>query len=254
MSDDPTPTGAPRDESATPEGGGAAAIPPAPPGATTTPREDLLRGIWRENPVLIQLLGLCPALAVTNTVANSIAMSLATFFVMMGSSILVSSLKRVIPHQVRISAYILIIATFVTIADLVLAAVVPEIHKALGAFIALIVVNCMILGRQEAFASKRSVGRAILDAAGTGVGFTIALVLMGAFREVLGSGTFLGYPLFGPDYEPWLVMILPPGGFFTLGFLLLGLAWWKERGETKPAVRRWPHGVSTGVEREGRAA
>lgn len=242
MSDEPT------------RGGESAAGAPPPVGPTTTPREDLLRGVWRENPVLIQLLGLCPALAVTNTVANSIAMGLATFFVLMGSSILVSSLKRLIPHQVRISAYILIIATFVTIADLVLAAVVPEIHKALGAFIALIVVNCMILGRQEAFASKRPVGRAILDAAGTGGGFMIALLMMGGFREVLGNGSFLGYPLFGPGYEPWLVMVLPPGGFFTLGFLLLGLAWWKERGETKPAVRRWPHGVATGAGREGRAA
>ncbi len=239
-------------DDSTPTNGRAGA--PAPAGPATTPREDLLRGVWRENPVLIQLLGLCPALAVTNTVANSIAMGLATFFVLMGSSILVSSLKRVIPHEVRISAYILIIATFVTIADLVLAAVVPEIHKALGAFIALIVVNCMILGRQEAFASRRPVGRAILDAAGTGGGFMIALLLMGGFREVLGNGSFLGYPLFGPSYEPWLVMVLPPGGFFTLGFLLLALAWWKERGEKKPAVRRWPHGVATGVGRGGRAA
>lgn len=255
MTDEPTPTGDARNADGDPAGGNGGSVSAAPPGTTTTPSEDLLRGIWRENPVLIQLLGLCPALAVTNTVANSIAMGLATFFVLMGSSVLVSSLKRWIPHQVRISAYILIIATFVTIADLVLAAVVPAIHEALGAFIALIVVNCMILGRQEAFASKRPVGRAILDAAGTGTGFMIALLLMGGFREVLGSGTFLGYPLFGPDYEPWLVMILPPGGFFTLGFLLLALAWWKERGETRPAVRRWPHGVSAGVGHgEGRAA
>ena len=210
----------------------------------TTPQQDLIRGIWRENPVLIQLLGLCPALAVTNTVANSIAMSAATFFVLMGSSILVSTFKDWIPTEVRISAYILIIATFVTVADLVLAAVVPEIHKALGAFIALIVVNCMILGRQEAFASKRPVGRAILDAAGVGAGFTIALVMMGGFRELLGNGSLLGYSIFGPGFEPWIIMILPPGGFFALGFILLGLAWWKSRGEEQPRVRRWPHGVA----------
>ncbi|HUG39657.1 MAG TPA: electron transport complex subunit E [Longimicrobiales bacterium] len=221
----------------------------------TTPTQDLLRGIWKENPVLIQLLGLCPALAVTNTVANSIAMAGATFFVLMGSSILVSLLKDLIPSEVRISAYILIIATFVTVVDLVLNAVVPLIHKALGAFIALIVVNCMILGRQEAFASKRPVGRAALDAAGTGAGFAIALLMMGTFREVLGNGSILGYSLFGSGFEPWVVMILPPGGFFTLGFILLALAWReerKERGGEKPQVREWPHGVGSVTRRRER--
>jgi electron transport complex protein RnfE len=195
----------------------------------TTQQEDLLRGIWRENPVLIQMLGLCPALAVTNNVENSLAMGLATLFVLCGSSLLVSLCKRLIPGEIRISVYILIIATFVTVADLSLQALVPDIHKALGAFIALIVVNCMILGRQEAFASKRPVGRALLDALGTGAGFSVALIMLGAVREVLGSGSFLGVSLFGPSYEPWIVMILPPGGFLTLGALLLGLAWWRER-------------------------
>jgi len=209
----------------------------------TTPSQDFLRGVWRENPVLVQLLGLCPALAVTNTVANSLAMGVATFFVLMGSSILVSSLKNLIPSEVRISAYILIIATFVTLADMVLAAVVPEIHKALGAFIALIVVNCMILGRQESFASKRPVGRAILDAAGVGTGFIIALIFMGGIREVLGNGTFLGVPLFGDAFEPWIVMILPAGGFFTLGILLLAFAWWEDRKTVPVHPRQWPHGV-----------
>jgi electron transport complex protein RnfE len=226
---------------------------PALPIARTTPTEDLLRGVWRENPVLVQLLGLCPALAVTNTVANSLAMGLATFFVLLGSSILVSTLKRLIPAEVRIAAYILIIATFVTIADMVLAAVVPATHKALGAFIALIVVNCMILGRQEAFASKRPVGRAILDAAGTGGGFILALLMMGTIRELLGYGTWLGLPVFGPAWEPWVVMILPPGGFFTLGFILLAFGWRESRKKKAlPGVRAWPHGVA---ERdEGRVA
>ena len=214
--------------------------------APATRRDDLVRGIWRENPVLVQLLGLCPTLAVTNTVANSLAMGLATFFVLLGSSVLVSTLRRVIPHEVRISAYILIIATFVTMADLVLAAVVPEIHRALGAFIALIVVNCIILGRQEAFASKRPVGRAALDAIGSGTGFMIALLFMGTFRELLGSGSLLGMPLFGPGYEPWVVMILPPGGFLTLGGILLLLGWSRQRRGTQPRVRHWPHGVATG--------
>ncbi|MBW2713301.1 MAG: electron transport complex subunit E [Deltaproteobacteria bacterium] len=195
----------------------------------TTPQEDFLRGIWRENPVFLQMLGLCPALAVTNSVMNGIAMGLATFFVLFCSSLMVSSFKRFIPHEVRISTYILIIATFVTLVDMVLQAVAPEVHKELGAFIALIVVNCMILGRQEAFASKRPVGRSLLDATGTGIGFIIALVMMGGFREVLGNGTFLGFPLFGPNFEPWVVMILPAGGFLTLGFIMLGFGYFEER-------------------------
>jgi len=219
----------------------------APPMIETTPRYDLMRGVWRENPVLVQMLGLCPALAVTNTVENSLAMGLATFFVLLGSSILVSSLKRVIPAEVRIAAYILIIATFVTIADMVLAAVVPTTHKALGAFIALIVVNCMILGRQEAFASKRSVGRAVLDAVGVGVGFMIAMLMMGSIRELLGNGSLLGVQVLGPNFEPWIIMILPPGGFFTLGFILLAFGWWQGRKERAlPGVRPWPHGVAGG--------
>lgn len=198
----------------------------------TTQHEDLMRGVWRENPVLVQMLGLCPALAVTNNVENSLAMGLATLFVLCGSSLFVSICKRFIPGEIRISAYILIIATFVTVADLCLEALVPDIHKALGAFIALIVVNCMILGRQEAFASKRPVGRALLDALGTGAGFSVALLMLGTVREVLGSGSFLGVSLFGSSYEPWVIMILPPGGFLTLGGLLLVLAWWEEgRGE-----------------------
>ncbi len=212
----------------------------------TTPQQDFVRGIWRENPVLVQMLGLCPALAVTNTVANSIAMGLATFFVLMGSSILVSLLKKFIPNEVRISTFILIIATFVTIADMSLEAIVPDVHKALGAFIALIVVNCIILGRQEAFASKRPVGRAILDALGTGVGFIIAMLLMGSFREILGNGTFLGVSLFGANYEPWVIFILPPGGFFTIGFILLGLSYIEKRKKARSSRRELSEGVVTG--------
>ncbi len=212
---------------------------------TTTPLQDFTRGVWRENPVLIQLLGLCPALAVTNSVENSLAMSAATFFVLMGSSLLVSSLKRWVPHEVRISTYILIIATFVTVADMSLEALAPTIHKQLGAFVALIVVNCMILGRQEAFASKRPVGRSLLDAAGTGLGFSIALILMGTVREILGSGTLLGLSVFGTNFEPWVVMVLPPGGFLTLGLLLLALSWIQRRAEQrqKTQLAEWPEGV-----------
>ncbi len=195
----------------------------------STAQEDLLRGIWRENPVLVQVLGLCPTLAVTNTVENSLVMGIATFAVLLGSSFFVSLFKRFIPNEIRISVYILIIATFVTVAEMCLEALVPEVHKALGAFIALIVVNCIILGRQEAFAAKNTVWRSVLDAIGSGLGFILAMLMMGSLREVIGYGTFLGIPLFGDSYEPWVVMILPPGGFLTLGVILLTLGYVEER-------------------------
>jgi len=197
--------------------------------SATSRSETLFRGLWRENPVMVHMLGLCPSLAVTNTVANSLAMGVATLFVLTGSSLFVSSLKRFIPHEVRISTYVLIIATFVTVVDMSLAAWTPALHKALGAYIALIVVNCIILGRQEAFAAKQGVGRSVLDALGTGFGFILALVMMGSIREILGSGSFLGVSLFGDRFEPWLIMVLPPGGFLALGFWMLGLNWWAER-------------------------
>jgi electron transport complex protein RnfE len=206
--------------------------------------EDLLRGVWRENPVLVQILGLCPTLAVTNTVANSVAMSAATFFVLVGSSFLVSLLKRYVPNEVRIATYVLIIATFVTVADMILEALVPGIHKALGAFVGLIIVNCIILARQEAFASRNPVGRSVLDAIGSGVGFTIAMLLMGSIREILGAGTFLGVHVFGPHFEPWVIFSLPPGGFFTLGFILLFLSWRQRRTEIRAKIREWPEGVA----------
>ena len=200
---------------------------PAPGGPALT--AEMLKGLWKENPVLVQMLGLCPTLAVTNSVANALAMGVATIFVLVGSSVLVSALRRLIPNEVRITSYILIIATFVTVADMALEAAVPDVHKALGAFIALIVVNCIILGRQEAFAAKHGVGRSALDAIGMGAGFMVTLLLMGGIREVLGAGTFLGVSVFGPRYEPWVIMVLPPGGFLTLGVILLAMAWWKER-------------------------
>ena len=187
------------------------------------------RGVWKENPVLVHMLGLCPALAVTNTVANSLAMGVATFFVLTASAVLVSLARKAIPHEVRISTYILIIATFVTVADMSLEALTPAIHKELGAFIALIVVNCMILGRMESFASKNGPWRSLLDSMGTGAGFLLALVMLGGVRELLGSGSLLGVSVLGPRFEPWVVMILPPGGFFTLGLWLLGLSYFAER-------------------------
>ena len=193
--------------------------------------QEFIKGLWRDNPVFVQVLGMCPMLAVTNSAVNALAMGLATFFVLTGSSLLGSSLKRWIPKQVRISCYIIIIATFVTVTDFTLQALVPKIHKELGAFIPLIVANCMILGRQEAFAAKSSVRLAVVDALGMASGFMIALFALGSVREILGEGAFFGFSLFGPNFEPWVIMILPPGGFLTLGLMLLVFSWVKERKE-----------------------
>ena len=191
--------------------------------------QEFIKGLWRDNPVFVQVLGMCPMLAVTNSAVNALAMGGATFFVLVASSFLVSSLKSWIPKQVRISTYIIIIATFVTATDFTLEALVPKIHKELGAFIPLIVANCMILGRQEAFASRNSVRLAVVDALGMASGFLFALFALGSVREILGEGALFGVPLFGPHFEPWVIMILPPGGFLTLGLLLLFFNWVKER-------------------------
>lgn len=201
-------------------------------------QRELIKGFWKDNPVFIAALGLCPAMAVTNSLLNALVMSAATMFVLCGASALVSLSRKWIPKQVRISIFIIIIATFVTTVDYVLQAIAPAAHKDAGAFIALIVVNCLILGRQEAFASKRPFGLAIADAVGMSVGFGIALVMIGAVREILGSGTLLAgtpwvFSIFGPHYEPWAVMILPPGGFLCLGALLAWFAWMKDRFERK---------------------
>ena len=186
---------------------------------------DAWSGIAQNNPVLVQMLGLCPVMAVTNSLANGIAMGIASTFVLVGSSLLVSTLRKGIPSEVRLTVYILIIATFVTVADLTLAAVVPAISKSLGPFVPLIVVNCIILGRAEAFAGKVGPKRALADAAGMGVGFTLALCTISAVRELLGSGSLLGIDIFGPKFEPWVFMVMPPGGFLTLGIIFLVMGW-----------------------------
>ena len=197
--------------------------------------DTFLKGLWRENPVFVQVLGMCPVLAVSNTAMNGLAMGLAATFVLVMSSSLVSLLRNIIPKQVRIATYILIIATFVTIVDFLLQAISLEVHKALGAFIALIVVNCIILGRAEAFASKNSLGRSILDAAGMGLGFTFALLCLGVVREILGSGTLFGVSLFGDSFQTWSITLLPGGGFFTLGLWLLLFAGWSDRRKRRQA-------------------
>ncbi len=182
--------------------------------------KEYVKGLWENNPVFKQVLGMCPMLAVTTSAENGIGMGLATTFVLVFSSIIISSARKLIPSQVRIASYILVIATFVTIVDLVLKAQLPSLSKALGPFIPLIVVNCLVLGRQEAFSSKNHPGRAFLDALGMGTGFTIALVMLGGAREILGSGQILGITIMPEMFEPWLIMILPAGAFLTLGLMM----------------------------------
>lgn len=209
-----------------------------PQKAPKNARDELVKGLWRDNPVFIAALGLCPALAVTNSLKNALVMGAATTFVLVCSSILISLFRNIIPRQVRISVFIIVIATFVTTVDMVLAAFMPEAHKQLGAFISLIVVNCLILGRQEAFASRNNVRLALADAVGMAIGFTLALSMIGAVREVLGSGSLLGFSLFGDRFEPWAIMILPPGGFLSLGALLMTFAWLAERKKNREAEGR----------------
>ena len=193
--------------------------------------ETFNEGLWRENPVFVMLLGMCPVLAVTNSALNALAMGLATTFVLIASGALISLLRNSIPKQVRIATYIVIIATFVTIVDYTIQAISLDLYNALGAFIQLIVVNCIILGRAEAYASRNRPLKAVTNALGMGLGFTFALLCLGVVREVIGAGSLFGFDLFGPRYEPWVVMVLPAGGFLVLGAWLLLFEWLKQRKE-----------------------
>jgi electron transport complex protein RnfE len=184
---------------------------------------ELKRGIWTDNAVFKLGLGLCPALAVTSSAVNGIGMGVASTFVLVCSNIVVSVLRKVIPSKVRIPAFIVIIATFVTIVDLVMAGFLPGLHKALGIFIPLIVVNCLILGRAEAFASKNAIFLSVIDGVVMGLGFTFALFLLGAVREIIGNGTIFGAGILGTGFIPALLLILPPGAFLAIGFLLGGM-------------------------------
>ncbi len=181
---------------------------------------EFIKGLWRQNPVFFQLLGMCPTLAVTNSAINGLFMGLAVIFVLVCSGIVVSSFRKFIPSEVRIPTFVIIIASFVTVIDFVFKAQLPEISKALGPYVPLIVVNCIILGRQEAFTSKNPVSLSIADTFGMGVGFTLALVVLGSIREFFGSGSIFGYQILGDYFRPWIIMILPPGAFLTLGTLL----------------------------------
>ena len=197
--------------------------------------EEFMEGVWRQNPVFVMVLGMCPTLAVTVSAINALSMGVATTFVLICSCALVSMTRRFTPKEVRIEVYIVIIATFVTAVDYAIQAISLELYDALGAFIQLIVVNCIILGRAEAHAAKNAPLPAMINAAGMGVGFTIGLLALGVVREILGAGTLFGVSLFGAGFQPWVVMVLPPGGFFVLGSWLLVFAAWERRKQRKLA-------------------
>lgn len=181
---------------------------------------DFKNGLWQENPIFRLVIGMCPTLAVTNTMVNGLAMGLATSFVLISSEIVVSLIKKLIPGDVRIPSYILIIATFVTFVDYFLKAFYPSIAASLSLFVPLIVVNCLILGRQETFASQNPVHRSFADALGMGIGFTWALLLLSAVRELFGMGSMFGLQILGDWYRPMVIMVLPAGAFITLGILI----------------------------------
>ena len=182
--------------------------------------KELTKGLLKENPIFVQFLGMCATLAVTTSVINGIGMGLSTTVVLVASNIIISLLRNFIPNKIRIAAYIIVIAGCVTAVEMALNAFAPAISKSLGIFIPLIVVNCIILGRAEAFASKNGVAKSALDGIGMGLGFTLALIILSAFREILGNGTILGISLFGEGFQPATIMILPPGAFIMLGVIL----------------------------------
>jgi electron transport complex protein RnfE len=199
--------------------------------------DEFMEGVWRQNPIFVMVLGLCPALAVTVSAINALSMGLATTFVLTCSALLVSLLRKMIPKEVRIATYIVIIATFVTVVDYLIQAISLALYDALGAFIQLIVVNCVILGRAEAHASRNPPLPVVINALGMSAGFTIGLFALGAVREILGAGTLFGVSLFGASFQPWVVMVLPPGGFFVLGMWLLVFAAWARWRQRKLAAQ-----------------
>lgn len=184
-------------------------------------KEILFRGVLTENPVFVMLLGMCPTLGVTTSAFNGFGMGVATMFVLIMSNMVVSLIKGFIPDKVRIPSFIVVIASFVTVVDLVMAGFLPALHAQLGLFIPLIVVNCVILGRAEAFAAKNSLGKSILDAIGMGIGFVLALTLLGGVREILGSGSIFGLSILPEDVPTILLFVMPPGAFLALGYLVL---------------------------------
>jgi electron transport complex protein RnfE len=194
------------------------------------------KGLWQEIPPFRLVLGTCPTLAVTNSVINGISMGLATLFVLLFANIIISALRKYVATQVRIAAYVVIIALLVTVADMFMAAMFPAISKALGPYIPLIIVNCIILGRAEAFAQKNPVVPSIADALGIGIGFTLSLAAMGLIRELLGFGSIFNVKLLGDWFEPWIVMILPAGAFLVFGGLVALVNWISSRKEAAKAA------------------
>lgn len=203
--------------------------------------DEFMEGIWRQNPVFVMVLGMCPTLAVTVSAINALSMGLATAFVLICSCGLVSLMRKTVPKEVRIATYIVIIATFVTVVDYAIQAVSLALYDALGAFIQLIVVNCIILGRAEAHASKNPPWAAMVNAAGMSIGFAIGLLSLGVVREILGAGTLFGVSLFGAGFQPWVIMVLPPGGFFVLGGWLLLFSWLERRKQRRIAAEVAQH-------------
>ncbi|MGL4947583.1 MAG: RnfABCDGE type electron transport complex subunit E [Cetobacterium sp.] len=192
-------------------------------------KEILLNGIIKENPVFVLLLGLCPTLGVTSSSINGMAMGLATLVVILFSNMLISMVKSLIPDKVRIPAFIMIIASLVTIVEMVMKAYLPDLYKVLGLFIPLIVVNCIVLGRAESFASKNTVFKSILDGIGSGLGFTLALTVLGTIREILGNGTAFGILVTPESFTPALIFILAPGAFITIGFIIAAQNYFKAK-------------------------
>lgn len=199
--------------------------------------DTFMEGVWRQNPVFVMVLGMCPTLAVTVSAVNALSMGIATAFVLVSSCLLISLIRNLVPKEVRIATYIVIIATFVTLVDYLIQAGSLKLYEALGAFIQLIVVNCIILGRAEAHASKNPPLKAVINALGMGVGFTIGLFALGGTREILGAGKLFGISLFGEHFQPWVVMVLPPGGFFVLGGWLLLFSLLRSKSENKEVHR-----------------
>lgn len=186
-----------------------------------TSLNNLTRGILRENPIFVMLLGMCPTLGVSTSAANGLGMGLATAFVLMMSNIGISAVKNIIPDIIRIPSFIVIIASFVSVIEMLMQAYLPQLYSALGIYIPLIVVNCIILGRAEAFASKNNIWQSFLDAVGMGIGFTLALTLLGSIREILGNGSWFGWSFVGEDTPTMLLFIMPPGAFLALAGIII---------------------------------
>lgn len=195
--------------------------------------KELTKGLYRENPIFRLALGLCPVLAVSTSIDNAIGMGAAATFVLLCSNIIVSLIRKGIPSKIRIPIFIVVIASFVTLVEMVMEAYFPDLFRALGIFVPLIVVNCIILGRAEAFASRNNTFYALLDAVGMGIGFTLGLILIAFFRELLGDGKLMGFPVLGQSFEPVILMILAPGAFITMGLLLAFFNWLDLRASIK---------------------